>query len=135
MLSPHIKLSQKMQRGLELVSLPNSPHNFWRKLFLLLYSINWPNVIVWLSLLCEILCNMCITIACKPGCDIMNFEVNLIFLIKPFFLHDQKVLTKTEISWGRKNLLRWNAKHFSSFLKSFQSRKKTKIFWKVRARL
>ena len=25
----------------------------------------------------------------------MNFEVNLIFLIKPFFLHDQKVVTKT----------------------------------------
>ena len=25
----------------------------------------------------------------KSGCDLMNFEVNLIFLIKPFFLHDQ----------------------------------------------
>ena len=25
------------------------------------------------------------------GCDIMNFELNLIFQIKPFFLHDQKV--------------------------------------------
>ena len=33
---------------------------------------------------------MCIPIVCKPGCDVMNFEVNLIFLIKPFFLHDQK---------------------------------------------
>ena len=27
----------------------------------------------------------------------MNFEINLIFLIKPFFLQYQKVLTKTEI--------------------------------------
>ena len=25
----------------------------------------------------------------------MNFEVNFIFLFKPFFLHDQKVMTET----------------------------------------
>ena len=37
--------------------------------------------------------NMCIAIVCKPGCDIMNFEVNHIFPIKWFSLHDQKVLT------------------------------------------
>ena len=49
----------------------------------------------WLPLLCAILGNVCITIACKPGCDVMNFEVNLIFLIKPFFLHEEKVLIKT----------------------------------------
>ena len=24
------------------------------------------------------------------GCDIMDFEINLIFLDEPFFLHDQK---------------------------------------------
>ena len=38
---------------------------------------------------------MCIAIVCKPGCVVMDFEVNFIFLIKPFYLHDQKVLTKT----------------------------------------
>ena len=48
-----------------------------------------------MPLLGEILSNMCIAIVCKPGCDVMNFEVTLIFLIKPFFLHDQKVITKT----------------------------------------
>ena len=78
-----------MKRGLELVSLPHFPHNFWKKLFLLLYSINWPNVITWLPLLYEILDNMCIEVVRKPGCDVMNFEVNLIFLIEPFFLHDK----------------------------------------------
>ena len=36
-----------------------------------------------------------IAIVCKSGCDVMNFEVNLIFLIKSFFLYDQKVVTKT----------------------------------------
>ena len=38
---------------------------------------------------------MCIAIVCKPVCDVMSFEVNLIFLIKSCFLHDQKVVTKT----------------------------------------
>ena len=37
---------------------------------------------------------MCIAVIYNPGCDAMNFEVNVIFLIKPFFLHDQKVVTK-----------------------------------------
>ena len=37
-------------------SLPGSLSAwFWRKIFLLLYSINWPNFIVWLLLLREIL--------------------------------------------------------------------------------
>ena len=69
--------------------------NFWIKICLLLYGINWPNFIVWLPLLCEILSNMRIAIVCKLGCDAMNFEVKLIFLTKSFFLHDQKVVTKT----------------------------------------
>ena len=61
---------------------------------------------VWLPLLCEISGNLCFGIVCKPGCDVMHFEANLIFLIKQFFLHDQKVVTKTEISRERKELLR-----------------------------
>ena len=121
LLSPHIKLFKKMQRGLALVSLPHFPHNFWRKISLLFCSINWTSFIVWLSLLYEILDNMCIAIVCKPGCDIMNPEVSLTFLIKLFFLHDQIVVTKTKISWERKELLRRNKKHFSLFLTGFQS--------------
>ena len=30
----------------------------------------------------EILVNMCIAIVCYPGCDVINYEMNLIFLIK-----------------------------------------------------
>ena len=29
--------------------------------------------------------NMCIANVCQPGCDAINFEINLIFLIKPPF--------------------------------------------------
>ena len=35
----------------------------------------------------------------------MNFEINLMFLIKPFFLHGQKVMTKTFIFREQKELL------------------------------
>ena len=36
----------------------------------------------------------------------MNFEINLTFLSELFFLHDQKIMTKTYISWEQKELLR-----------------------------
>ena len=51
----------------------------------MLYSINWPNFLVWLPLILEILINICIAIAIESGCDVKNFEINLIFLIKSFF--------------------------------------------------
>ena len=80
--------------GLKLVFLPHFLHGFWRKIFLLLYSINWSNFIASLPLLCQILDSICFAVVRLPGYDI-NFEINLIFLIKPFSLHDQKVITKT----------------------------------------
>ena len=58
-------------------------------MFLLLYSINWPNFIVCIPLILEILGNIRIAIVCQPGCDSINFEINLIFLIKRF-LHMTK---------------------------------------------
>ena len=33
----------------------------------------------------------------------MDFEINLIFLIEPFFPHDQKVMTKTETCENEKS--------------------------------
>ena len=64
LLLPHIRLFQKIKRGLEPVSLPHFLDNFWRKIFLLLHYINWPSFIAWLPLLREILVNMCIAIVC-----------------------------------------------------------------------
>ena len=56
------KAFKKTKRGLELISLPLFLYVFWRKIFILLYSIAWPNFIIWLVLLREILGNMCIVI-------------------------------------------------------------------------
>ena len=50
----------------------------------MLHSINWVNFTVWLPLLLEIFGNMCITIVSEPVWDVIEFEINLIFLIKPF---------------------------------------------------
>ena len=57
----------------------------------MLYSINWPNFIVWLPLLLEILGIMCIAIVCFPGGDLINFEINLLYKILIFkYLENEK---------------------------------------------
>ena len=83
-----------LDKGMGIVSPAHFMYDLSTKIFLMLSSINWPNLIVWLPLLLEILCNVCIAIVCYPGCDVMDFKINLIFLIEPFFLHDQKVMAK-----------------------------------------
>ena len=109
-----------LNKSLGIMSPAHFVYDFLTKVYLMLYSINWPNLIAWLSLLLKILGKTCIVIVCCPACDVMDFEINLIFQIEPFFQHDWKVVTKTKISWERKELLRWYKKHFSSFLKGFQ---------------
>ena len=60
-------------------------NDFFAKMFLMLYSIIWPYFIVWLPSRLEISANMCIGIVCSPGCDVINFEINLLFPVKSFF--------------------------------------------------
>ena len=108
MVFPHIKLFKKNKKRsgtLGLVTLPRFLHKFWRKMFLWLYCINWQNFIVWLSSLREILGNMYVVILCSPGCDVMNFEIYITLLLKPFF-YKNKIKAKIQISWDRKKLLR-----------------------------
>ena len=77
---------------------------FSRKMFLMLHSINWPNFIVWLSLL--------------PSRDIgqyvyyncllsrmwrLKFEINLIFLIKPFWYMTEKSRQKFKYNENEKS--------------------------------
>ena len=83
-----------LEKGLGIVSASNFVYDFSRYFFLVLHSINWPNLIAWLPLLLEILGNMCITIVCFPGCYLINFEINLIFLTKPFFYVTKKLRQK-----------------------------------------
>ena len=52
------------EKVLGLVSSQYFVYDFSRKMFLMLYSINWPSFIRQLPLLLEILGNMCMTIVC-----------------------------------------------------------------------
>ena len=52
---------------------------------------------VLLPLLLEMLGSICITIVCEPGCDVINFEINLAFLIKLFFYMTKKLRQKKYI--------------------------------------
>ena len=59
-----LSLPKEIIGGLELVSLPYFLQIFWRKIFLLLYLINWPNFMFWLLLIRKILGNIYIAIVC-----------------------------------------------------------------------
>ena len=52
------------EKGLGLVTPPHFVYDFSRKMFLMLYSVNWPSFIVLLSLLLQILSNMCFKTDC-----------------------------------------------------------------------
>ena len=97
---------------------------------LLLHCIKWPNFITWLPLLCEMSGNISILINCLLRALWHKFEINLISLIKSLFIHDQIVEAKTCISGGQIELLRWNKRQFSSFLKDIHWRNKNISFSK-----
>ena len=67
---------------------------------------------------------MCIAIVCLPGCDVTNFEINLILLIKPLFHVIKKSRQRFEYLENEKNFSVEIKKYFSSFLKSFLWNKK-----------
>ena len=119
------------EKVLGLISTPHFVYDFSRKIFHMLHSINSPNSIVWFSLLLEILANMCITIVCEPGCDVMKFEINLIFL-SSYFATWPKSQDKIINILRMKELLKWNKKYFSSLLNGFQL---PKIVLHLRVRL
>ena len=107
------------EKGLGLVFPPHFVFDLSRKMFRMLYSINWLNFIVWVHLLLKILDNMCIVIVWFLDCDVANFEINLSFLIKLSSYMTKNLRTKTRISQERIELFGWNKKHSWSFLEDF----------------
>ena len=74
--------SDFLEESLGIVSPPHLVY-FLRKIFLMLYYFNRKNFVF--LLIDKISIAMCIAIVCFPGCNVTNFEINLIFLIKWFF--------------------------------------------------
>ena len=92
-----------LEKGLGIVSPPHFLCDFSRKMFLMLYSIDWPNFIVWHSSLLEVLGNVCIPIVCFPSCDVINFEINLVLLIKSLFYMNKKSKQKSKYLENKKS--------------------------------
>ena len=65
----------------------------------------------------------------------MNFEINLIFLIKPFFLHDQKVMIKTLNILRPKRPFKMKKKAFFIIFKGLSTKKTTQIFLEDKVQL
>ena len=72
-----------LEKDMETISTPYFVYDFSRKMFLMSYFIKWTSFIGRLLLLLDMLSNMFIARSCFPGGDIINFKINLIFLIKP----------------------------------------------------
>ena len=81
-----------LEKSLGIVSKPHVVYDFSRKMSLTVYSTNWPNFIVWLPLFLEIFGNMFIATVRFPGCNVINFEVNL--SNQAVFVKDQKANAK-----------------------------------------
>ena len=117
------------EKCLGLASPPHFVYNFWRKMFPKLYSISWLNFIVWLSLLLETLSNMRITIVCWPGCNIIKFETNFIFLIKSFCCKTKKSRQKFKYLENEKSFWGEIKSTFHHFQRAFNCQKLSQT-WK-----
>ena len=80
-----------LEKSLGMSYPPHFVYDFQERCFSCYILLIGQNI-AWLPwLLVEILVNMCIVIICFPGCDVINFEINHILLIKPFlFLYMSK---------------------------------------------
>ena len=78
-----------LEIGLGLLSWPRLVWYFKKKR-LMLYCTNWPGFIVWMSLVYKISKIMSIVIVYYPACEVVNFEIYLSFLVKPFSFMIQK---------------------------------------------
>ena len=102
------------EKGLRLVSPPHFVYDFSRKIFLMFYVTNWPNFIVWLTILFKIIRNMCIVIVCEPGCDVINLKLTSSFQLICFPLWPKSQNKNLNIL-RMKELFKWNKKYFPSF--------------------
>ena len=107
-----------LEKDLGIVSPPHFVPDISKKMFLMLYSINWPILIAWLFLLLEILINMCIAIVCFPRFDVINLEIELIFLIKSLFYMNKESRQILNIL-RTKRAFKMKKEHILTFLKGF----------------
>ena len=62
---------------------------------------------------------MCIAIVCSPVCDAINFKIDLIFLIKPFFFKTKNTKQKIKNLENEKSFLDKTKSNVQHFQKTF----------------
>ena len=86
-----------LEKCLGLFSISYFLYDLSRKIFLVLYFNKCQYFIVWLISLLKMLGNVWLVITCFPVDDVIDFEINLSFLIKPFSYWSKKILEFLEI--------------------------------------
>ena len=66
---------------------------------------------------------MCVAIVSFSGCDFMNFETNVIFLMKPFFYMTKKSRQKLKYLENKENLQAEVKSIFHHFQRAFSCQK------------
>ena len=84
-----------LDKGLGIISPAHFVYDFQQKCSSCYVLLTDQISLFGLPLLLEVLGNICIAIVCLQGCDVINFKINMIFLIKPFLYMTKKVKTKT----------------------------------------
>ena len=104
-------------------------------MFMILNSINWPNFITWFHLLLETFGTMYIATVCFTCFEVVNFEINLTFLIKLFFYMTKnayqkfKYLENQKRFWGEIKII------FCYLLLFFKNFKLSKIASELRVQV
>ena len=121
-----------LNKGLGLVYPSHFVYDFSRKRFLMLCSLNdqmllsdcfyfWRYWAICVLSVLFILCvsyvcyQFCIVIICFADYDVINFEINLSFLMKPFLCMPKTVRTKNLNILRTKRAFTMKEKRFSSF--------------------
>ena len=94
----------KSKRGLEPISLPHFLDDSWRKIFILLYSFDWPNFIAWLPFLREVLGNMGIVTVFNHTVTSQILKLTLAFKSRRFFYMTKNPRQELKYLENEKNL-------------------------------
>ena len=93
------------------------------------YSINWPHFIVWLPLLLDVLGNMDIVIIFCLVFEVIIFEINRRFLIKPLFCITKKSGQKCKYLKDEKSFPNKLKSIFHHFWRAFIEKNFKKFGW------
>ena len=128
---PHIKLLQKYKKRSG-TSLPAS--SLHKEKYLCCYILLPDKISLSGCLYFVRYWEICILFACKPDCNVINFEINFFFLIKPFFYLTKKSRQILDVL-RTKRTLKMKEKALLIIYKGLPLKQIKQFFWEVRVRL